>query len=135
MIKYQLICKSCDYKFDSWFASSNEYERLKKKKLISCNICNSSKIDKSIMSPRISSKKVSYSSGNSNKLYEVKSKIKPNHFVSVLVFAFQLARLDITQRTQTRLVSLLNLLRQIFDVLHRDQPKIRNAARAFIVCR
>tara|TARA_B100000427_G_scaffold286772_1_gene260958 strand:+ start:330 stop:611 length:282 start_codon:yes stop_codon:yes gene_type:complete len=28
------------------------------------------------MSPRISSKKVSYSSGNSNKLYEVKSKIK-----------------------------------------------------------
>ncbi len=76
MIKYQLICKSCDYKFDSWFASSKEYERLKKKKLISCNICNSSKIDKSIMSPRISSKKVSYSSGNSNKLYEVKSKIK-----------------------------------------------------------
>ena len=29
MIKYQLICKSCDYKFDSWFASSKEYERLK----------------------------------------------------------------------------------------------------------
>ena len=76
MIKYQLICKSCDYKFDSWFASSKEYERLKKKKLISCNICNSSKIDKSIMSPRISPKKVSYSSENSNKLYEVKSKIK-----------------------------------------------------------
>ena len=76
MIKYQLICKSCDYKFDSWFASSKEYERLKKKKLISCNICNSSKIDKSIMSPRISPKKVSYPIENSNKLYEVKSKIK-----------------------------------------------------------
>ena len=56
MIKYQLICKSCDYKFDSWFASSKEYEKLKKRKLISCNICNSSKIDKSIMAPRILSK-------------------------------------------------------------------------------
>ena len=31
MIKYQLICKSCDYKFDSWFASSKEYEKLKKR--------------------------------------------------------------------------------------------------------
>ena len=33
MIKYRLICKNCDSKFDSWFASSNEFERLKKKKL------------------------------------------------------------------------------------------------------
>ena len=32
MIKYKLICKNCDLNFDSWFASSNEYERLKKKK-------------------------------------------------------------------------------------------------------
>ena len=76
MIKYQLICKSCDYKFDSWFASSKEYEKLKKRKLISCNICNSSKIDKSIMAPRILSKKDSHVIENSNKLYKVKSKIK-----------------------------------------------------------
>ena len=26
MIKYKLICKDCNIKFDSWFASSNEYE-------------------------------------------------------------------------------------------------------------
>ena len=31
MIKYKLICKNCDLSFDSWFASSNEYEKLKKK--------------------------------------------------------------------------------------------------------
>ena len=30
MIKYKLICKDCNIKFDSWFASSNEYEKLKK---------------------------------------------------------------------------------------------------------
>ena len=31
MIKYKLACKVCKFNFDSWFASSNEYERLKKK--------------------------------------------------------------------------------------------------------
>ena len=29
MIKYKLICNDCNTKFDSWFASSNEYEKLK----------------------------------------------------------------------------------------------------------
>jgi hypothetical protein len=32
MIKYKLICNDCEIKFDSWFASSKEYEKLKKKK-------------------------------------------------------------------------------------------------------
>ncbi len=33
MIKYELICKNCELIFDSWFGSSAEYERLKKKEL------------------------------------------------------------------------------------------------------
>ena len=33
MIKFKLICKDCKISFDSWFASSEEYERLKKKKI------------------------------------------------------------------------------------------------------
>ena len=53
MIKYKLFCKECDLKFDSWFASSNEYERLKKKKLLNCHNCNSVKIEKTIMAPRL----------------------------------------------------------------------------------
>jgi len=53
MIKYRLICKDCDLKFDSWFASSNEYERLKKKKLLTCHNCNSFKIEKTIMAPQL----------------------------------------------------------------------------------
>jgi len=53
MIKYKLFCKKCDFKFDSWFASSNEYERLKKKKLLNCLKCNSSKVEKTIMSPQL----------------------------------------------------------------------------------
>ena len=31
MIKYKLVCKECNFSFDSWFASSNEYEKLKEK--------------------------------------------------------------------------------------------------------
>ena len=53
MIKYKLICKNCDLKFDSWFASSSEYERLKKKKLLNCHNCNSVKVEKTIMSPQL----------------------------------------------------------------------------------
>ena len=57
MIKYKLFCKSCDLKFDSWFASSNEYERLKKKKFLNCHKCNSFKVEKTIMAPQLINKK------------------------------------------------------------------------------
>ena len=57
MIKYKLFCKNCDLKFDSWFASSTEYERLKRKKLLSCHKCNSIKVEKTIMSPQLIKRK------------------------------------------------------------------------------
>jgi len=57
MIKYKLNCKKCDKKFNSWFASSNEFENLKKKKYISCPFCNSIKVEKSLMSPNVINKK------------------------------------------------------------------------------
>ena len=53
MIKYKLVCKDCNTKFDSWFASSNEYERLKKRKFLTCNSCNSLKVEKTLMAPRL----------------------------------------------------------------------------------
>ena len=53
MIKYKLFCKECDLKFDSWFASINEYERLKKKKLLNCHKCNSFNVEKTIMAPQL----------------------------------------------------------------------------------
>ena len=57
MIKYKLFCKKCDLKFDSWFASSNEYERLKKKKILNCHKCNSFEVEKTIMAPQLISNK------------------------------------------------------------------------------
>ena len=76
MIKYQLVCKSCKSIFDSWFASSKEFEKLKKIKLINCDNCKSLDIEKSIMSPRISSNSSNKKEKIPSKMYEVKSKIK-----------------------------------------------------------
>ena len=56
MIKYRLNCNDCKMSYDSWFASSKEIERLKKKKLLNCHNCNSSKVEKTIMSPRLINK-------------------------------------------------------------------------------
>ena len=53
MIKYKLSCKKCNINFDSWFASSKEYEKLKKKNLLVCHNCNSSKIEKTLMAPQL----------------------------------------------------------------------------------
>ena len=54
MIKYNLICDKCKFTFNSWFSTSSEFDRLKKKKLITCAYCGTYKISKSIMSPNVS---------------------------------------------------------------------------------
>ena len=53
MIKYRLVCNDCEISFDSWFASSKEFEKLKKKKLLICHNCNSLDVDKTLMSPTL----------------------------------------------------------------------------------
>ena len=55
MIKYNLICR-CGETFESWFSSSNEYDILRKKKLINCIYCNNTSIKKSVMAPNLFSK-------------------------------------------------------------------------------
>ena len=68
MIKYNLTCK-CNCTFDSWFASSEEFGRLVKKKLITCIECNSNNVNKSIMAPNVS---------NSEKIDNMDYKIQKN---------------------------------------------------------
>ena len=53
MIKYKLTCKNCNSLFDSWFSSSKEYEKLKKKNYLNCHICNSLNVEKTLMSPSV----------------------------------------------------------------------------------
>ncbi len=53
MIKYNLKCQN-GHEFKSWFSSSSEFDKLKKKNLLECIYCNSKNISKSIMAPSIS---------------------------------------------------------------------------------
>jgi len=57
MIKYKLECKNCETTFDSWFASSKEFEKLKKKCLLVCHICNCTEVDKTLMAPSVKNNK------------------------------------------------------------------------------
>ena len=83
MIKYNLICK-CNCTFDSWFASSDEFGRLMKKKLITCIECNSNNVNKSIMAPNVSNSKkidnINYKFQNNikKKIIEYQKFIKKN---------------------------------------------------------
>ena len=52
MIKYLLKCNN-KHEFESWFSESEEYDKLKKRKLIECIFCKSKAVDKSIMSPNV----------------------------------------------------------------------------------
>ena len=76
MIKYKLICKNCDVSFDSWFASSKEFEKLKNKKLLTCHKCNSVQVEKTLMSPNVlNSKKIKIANSKERKYLRVKNKI------------------------------------------------------------
>ena len=65
MIKYNLLCHN-KHEFESWFANSQEFERLKKKNLLECIYCNSKEVKKSIMAPRILNSRNKLKTKNNN---------------------------------------------------------------------
>ena len=77
MIKYKLVCKNCGNFFDSWFASSKEYENLKKLKHVNCDNCNSLKVEKTLMTPSVLNSKKENPVIYKNKKYtKIKNTIK-----------------------------------------------------------
>ncbi|OAF11464.1 hypothetical protein AYJ54_08600 [Bradyrhizobium centrolobii] len=56
MIRYALRCDR-DHEFESWFQSSTAYDSQVRRKLVTCPICGSAKVDKAIMAPRVVGKK------------------------------------------------------------------------------
>ena len=79
MIKYKLACKNCNITFDSWFASSKEFEKIKKKKLLACHICNSPKVDKTLMTPGLVNNKKNLNDITKLNKYENLKKTIRNH--------------------------------------------------------
>ena len=56
MIRYALRCED-GHAFESWFQSSAAYDSQVRRKLVTCPVCGSAKVDKAIMAPRIVGKK------------------------------------------------------------------------------
>ena len=56
MIKYTLVCDK-KHKFESWFADSAAFDKQAKRKLVACPVCDSVKVEKAIMAPRVAAKK------------------------------------------------------------------------------
>ena len=75
MIKYSLKCKDCASQFESWFASSKEFDRLKKLKLLNCQDCDSLNVAKSLMSPNLANTKKN-DQQNNEKYKKVKKKLQ-----------------------------------------------------------
>jgi hypothetical protein len=52
MIRYTLVCER-GHEFDSWFQNSSAYDKQNKRGLVTCPACNSAKVEKAIMAPRL----------------------------------------------------------------------------------
>jgi hypothetical protein len=52
MIRYALNCHR-GHVFESWFANSAAYDKQAKRALIACPVCDSTKVEKAIMAPRL----------------------------------------------------------------------------------
>ena len=101
MIKYLLNCKNCSLEFESWFASSTEYDKLKKLKLLSCQQCNSQKIEKSLMKPNLANSNFKQDKAYKNyknvkkKLREYQKFVKPENLENICnKYSLVLKRID-----------------------------------------
>ena len=56
MIRYSLRCEA-GHEFESWFQDSAAYDKQVKRKLVACPVCDSVKVEKAIMAPRIARKR------------------------------------------------------------------------------
>jgi hypothetical protein len=52
MIHYALVCER-GHNFESWFQDSAAYDKQVKRGLVTCPQCNSAKVEKAIMAPRV----------------------------------------------------------------------------------
>jgi len=56
MIRYSLRCET-GHEFESWFQDSGSFDKQVKRKLVACPVCDSVKVEKAIMAPRIARKR------------------------------------------------------------------------------
>jgi hypothetical protein len=54
MIRYALVCDR-RHEFEAWFNNSADYDKQAKRGLVTCPVCDSTKVDKAVMAPSIAS--------------------------------------------------------------------------------
>jgi len=54
MIKYALICER-KHTFEVWFSDSSDYDKQRKRGLVTCPACDTKKVEKAIMAPALGS--------------------------------------------------------------------------------
>ncbi len=63
MIRYALRCDQ-NHDFESWFQSSTAYDSQRKRKLVTCPVCDSANVEKAVMAPRLAKKSNRAKSGS-----------------------------------------------------------------------
>ncbi|MFN3889812.1 MAG: DUF1178 family protein [Beijerinckiaceae bacterium] len=56
MIKYALVCEN-GHEFESWFSDSEAYDKQAKRGFVDCPHCGSTKVQKALMAPSVSTSK------------------------------------------------------------------------------
>ena len=132
MIKYSLFCRDCDLTFESWFASSKEYEKLKKKNFLNCHSCNSFNIEKSLMAPSLINKKSDITTTNKLKKYIAIKKtiskyqkfIKDNFEYVGDNFAYEARSIHYNEKKKGR-IFMVKHQKKILKNLKRKELKLR----------
>lgn len=58
MIRYSLKCAN-DHVFESWFQSASAFDKLHEAGMVSCSVCNSADVSKSVMTPSVKTSRTS----------------------------------------------------------------------------
>jgi hypothetical protein len=53
LIRFSLICDH-DHEFEAWFRSNDDFDRQKKRGFVDCPTCGSTKVEKALMAPAVS---------------------------------------------------------------------------------
>jgi hypothetical protein len=53
LIRFSLICDH-DHEFEAWFRSNDDFDTQKKRGFVDCPTCGSSKVEKALMAPAVS---------------------------------------------------------------------------------
>ncbi len=81
MIRYQLICDQ-SHEFESWFRSSDDFDRQSASDLLECPLCGSTHVKKALMAPSVKTARQQSKRAGSSELHaspstqEIQSKMR-----------------------------------------------------------